>query len=54
MSVSRKIAVIVGSLRKDLITRLVAKSMIDVAPETLKPEFLEIGQLPLSQHWRTT
>ena len=44
---SRKIAVIVGSLRKESFTRKVAKTLIELAPATLEMEIVEIGQLPL-------
>ncbi len=36
-----------GSLRKDSINRKVAHSLIELAPPSLKPEIVEIGQLPL-------
>lgn len=44
---SKKIAVFVGSLRKDSFTLKVAKSLIVLAPKSLTFEILEIGQLPL-------
>ena len=44
---SRKIAVIVGSLRKESFTRKVAKSLMLLAPPTLDMEILEIGQLAM-------
>jgi chromate reductase len=44
---SYKIAVLVGSLRKDSINRKVAKALIELAPPSLKPEIVEIGTLPL-------
>jgi chromate reductase len=44
---TRKIAVLVGSLRKDSFTRKVAKSIMLMAPPTLEMEIVEIGQLPL-------
>ena len=44
---SRKIAVIVGSLRKESFSRKVAKSLMLMAPATLEMEIVEIGQLPL-------
>jgi chromate reductase len=43
----RKIAVIVGSLRKESYNRKVAKSLMLLAPPTLEMEIVEIGQLPL-------
>jgi chromate reductase, NAD(P)H dehydrogenase (quinone) len=44
---SRKIAVIVGSLRKESFTRKVAKTLMLLAPPTLDMEIIEIGQLAL-------
>ena len=44
---TRKIAVVVGSLRKDSFTRKVAKTMMLLAPPTLEMEIVEIDQLPL-------
>lgn len=44
---TRKIAVIVGSLRQQSFTRKVAKVLMLLAPSSLELEILEIGQLPL-------
>jgi chromate reductase len=44
---SHKVAVLVGSLRKDSFNRKTARALIGLAPETLRPEIVEIGQLPL-------
>jgi chromate reductase len=44
---SKKIAVLVGSLRKESFTRRTAKALIALAPETLTLEILEIGGLPM-------
>ena len=44
---TRKIAVIVGSLRKESFTRKVAKSLMLLAPPTLDMEIVEIGQLAI-------
>lgn len=44
---SKKIAVIVGSLRKESLSRKVAKELIALAPASLAAELVEIGQLPL-------
>ncbi|NML59639.1 NAD(P)H-dependent oxidoreductase [Massilia sp. RP-1-19] len=44
---TRKIAVIVGSLRKESFNRKVAKTLMLLAPSTLEMEIVEIGQLPL-------
>ncbi len=43
----RRIAVLVGSLRKESLSRKTAKALIALAPESLAPEIIEIGQLPL-------
>jgi chromate reductase, NAD(P)H dehydrogenase (quinone) len=42
----RKIAVLVGSLRKESFNRKMAKALIGLAPESLKLEIIEIGGLP--------
>lgn len=42
-----KIAVIVGSLRKDSFNRKIALTLMELAPKSLVMEFVEIGQLPL-------
>ena len=47
MAKIRDIAVIVGSLRKESLNRKVARALIAQAPEPLKLEIVEIGQLPL-------
>ena len=44
---TRKIAVIVGSLRKQSFTRKVAKTMMLLAPPTLDMEIVDIAQLGL-------
>lgn len=44
---NKKIAVIVGSLRKDSLNKKVAKVLMALAPETLKMGIVEIGDLPL-------
>ena len=44
---ARKVAVLVGSLRKESFNRKVANALIELAPEALKLEIVEIGQLPL-------
>jgi chromate reductase, NAD(P)H dehydrogenase (quinone) len=41
------IAVVVGSLRKESFSRKTAKALIALAPDTIKLEIAEIGQLPL-------
>ncbi|MBS1718549.1 MAG: NAD(P)H-dependent oxidoreductase [Armatimonadetes bacterium] len=42
----RNVAVIVGSLRKNSYSQMVADALIALAPKGLKFEFLEIGNLP--------
>ena len=42
----RDVAVVVGSLRKESFSRKMARAAAEVAPETLKLEIVEIGQLP--------
>jgi chromate reductase len=44
---SKKIAVLVGSLRRGSYNRKMAKALIELAPESLALEILEIGGLPL-------
>jgi chromate reductase len=44
---TRKIAVIVGSLRKDSFNRKVAKTLMLLAPSTVEMEIVEIGQLAM-------
>ncbi|MCG2583252.1 NADPH-dependent FMN reductase [Massilia sp. TS11] len=44
---TKKVAVFVGSLRKDSFTRKVAKTLIALAPASLSLEIVEIGDLPL-------
>lgn len=43
----KKIAVIVGSLRKKSLNRMMAKALISLAPSSLSLEIVEIGMLPL-------
>jgi chromate reductase, NAD(P)H dehydrogenase (quinone) len=48
MANPRDIAILVGSLRKESINRKLAYTPIELAPpQSLKPEIVEIGQLPL-------
>ena len=42
-----KIAVVVGSLRKDSINRKLANALISLAPEGLEFQIVEINDLPL-------
>lgn len=43
----KRIAVVVGSLRKESWNRKIAKELIRLAPESMKLEFVEFGDLPL-------
>ena len=43
----RDVAFLVGSLRKASLNRMTANALAKLAPETLKLEIVEIGQLPL-------
>ena len=47
MSSTMRVAVLVGSLRKDSISRKVAHALGAVAPDSLKLESVEIGALAL-------
>jgi chromate reductase len=47
MSTPRDIAVIVGSLRKESLNRKLAKTLIELAPASLRLEIVEVGALPL-------
>lgn len=44
---TRKVAVIVGSLRKESLTRKLAKAIAALSPEHLTFHFVEIGDMPL-------
>jgi chromate reductase len=44
---TRKIAVLVGSLRKESFTRKLAKSLMLAAPPTLELEIVDISGMPL-------
>ncbi|MEP6944120.1 MAG: NAD(P)H-dependent oxidoreductase [Betaproteobacteria bacterium] len=47
MATTRNVAVFVGSLRKESFNRKLANALIEMAPEPLKLEIVEIGNLPL-------
>ena len=47
MSTTRKVAVFVGSLRKNSFNRMAAKALAALASSKLQLEIVEIGQLPL-------
>jgi chromate reductase len=47
MATPRRIAVVVGSLRKDSFNRKMAQALAALAPASLALEIVEIGQLPL-------
>lgn len=42
-----RVGIIVGSLRTQSLNRKMAKAMVAMAPPSLAPEIVEIGQLPL-------
>ncbi len=44
---TKKIGVLVGSLRKESLNRKTAKALIELAPASLALEIVEIGHLPL-------
>jgi len=44
---TKKIAIIIGSLRKDSVNRKVAKALIALAPKSLELEIVEIGGLQM-------
>lgn len=43
----KKIAIIVGSLRRDSIAKKIAKNIVEFFPEGYEAQFIEIGDLPL-------
>lgn len=45
MPAARDIAVFVGSIRKESITRKVARALIEIAPSSLKLDIVEISQV---------
>jgi len=47
MATPRRVAVVVGSLRKDSFNRKMANTLAAIAPASLSLEIVEIGQLPL-------
>jgi chromate reductase, NAD(P)H dehydrogenase (quinone) len=47
MNKDRKVAVLVGSLRKESFNRKMARTLVAMAQPPLKLEIVEIGQLPL-------
>jgi chromate reductase len=52
MNTPRKVAVVVGSLRKDSFNRKLAHALAKMVPPTLTLEEIEIGNLPLfNQDW---
>lgn len=44
---TRKIAIVVGSLRRESFSRKLARAMMDMAPGRLEMNIVEIGDLPL-------
>ncbi len=47
MATQRDIAVLVGSLRRESLNRKTAKTLIEIAPQSLRLEIVEIGALAL-------
>lgn len=47
MAQTRKVAVLVGSLRKESLNRKAAEALAALAPDSLSFRFVEIGDLPL-------
>ncbi len=47
IKMSRKIAILVGSLRKGSFNRMLAQTLVDQAPEGYEFAFVELGDLPL-------
>jgi len=47
MPTQRDVAVVVGSLRKGSYSRMTARALMALAPEHLRPEIVEIRDLPL-------
>ncbi len=45
--IQKKVAVLIGSLRKESFSRKMALNLIELAPESMKLEILEISQLPM-------
>ncbi|NQS71519.1 MAG: NAD(P)H-dependent oxidoreductase [Desulfobulbaceae bacterium] len=43
---TKKIAVLIGSLRKESFNRKMAKVLVELAPASLAPDIVEIGDLP--------
>jgi chromate reductase len=44
---AKKVAVLIGSLRKESLTRKYAHAVAKLLPASLEPEFIELGDLPL-------
>jgi chromate reductase len=44
---TKRVAVVVGSLRKESLNRKLAKVLMSLAPDALKMDIVEIGNLPL-------
>ena len=47
MNGNKNVAIFIGSLRKESLSRKLANALIKMAPKTLKMEIVEIGHLPL-------
>jgi chromate reductase len=47
MAARKKVAVLVGSLRRDSLNRKLANALVELAPPSLEPGIVEIGQLQM-------
>ena len=47
MNGNKNVAIFIGSLRKESLSRKLANALIKMAPKTLEMEIVEIGHLPL-------
>jgi chromate reductase len=47
MAAQKNVAIFIGSLRKESLNRKLANALIKMAPQSLKMEIVEIGNLPL-------
>ena len=55
MTTARRVAIFVGSLRKESFNRKLAQALIAMAPPSLQMEIVEIGDLPLfNQDWEAS
>ena len=54
MATTRRVAVLVGSLRRNSLNRKLAQALVATAPAQLALEIVEIGQLPLTTRTTTS